>query len=107
LKVSIIRPCQQVMRVRFEVPCPVLRSQMGNGLTRLGNCAKSFGKTSIALFESCELEFETRLAVAELKNRSGQSVAARAESLTLENAARKNGFGLIASKALSFRNARE
>jgi hypothetical protein len=54
-----------------------------------------------------ELEFETRLAVTELKNRSGQSAAARAESLTLENAARKNGFGLIASKALSFRNARE
>jgi DNA-binding winged helix-turn-helix (wHTH) protein/tetratricopeptide (TPR) repeat protein len=53
-----------------------------------------------------ELEFETRLAMAELRNRAGQSVAARAESLTLENAARKNGFGLIASKALSFRNAK-
>jgi DNA-binding winged helix-turn-helix (wHTH) protein/tetratricopeptide (TPR) repeat protein len=54
-----------------------------------------------------EVEFETRLAMAELRNRTGQSVAARAESLSLENAARKNGFGLIASKALSFRNARE
>jgi tetratricopeptide (TPR) repeat protein len=54
-----------------------------------------------------ELEFETRLAMAELRNRTGQSAAARAESLSLENAARKNGFGLIASKALSFRNARE
>ena len=54
-----------------------------------------------------ELEFETRLAMAELRNRAGQSVAARAESLSLESAARKNGFGLIASKALSFRNARE
>ena len=53
------------------------------------------------------LELETRLAVAELKNRSGQSVATRAESLSLENAARKNGFGLIASKALSFRNLRD
>jgi tetratricopeptide (TPR) repeat protein len=53
------------------------------------------------------LELETRLAVAELKSRSGQSVAASAESLSLENSARKNGFGLIASKALSFRNARE
>lgn len=53
------------------------------------------------------LELETRLAVAELKNRSGQSAAARAESLSLENAARKNGFGLIASRALSFRNARD
>jgi DNA-binding winged helix-turn-helix (wHTH) protein/tetratricopeptide (TPR) repeat protein len=54
-----------------------------------------------------ELEFETRLAMVELRNRAGQSVAARTESLSLENAARNNGFGLIASKALSFRNARE
>jgi len=54
-----------------------------------------------------ELEFETRLALAELRNRTGQSVATRAESLSLENDARKNGFGLIATKALSFRNARE
>jgi hypothetical protein len=54
-----------------------------------------------------ELEFETRLAMAELRNRAGQSAAPRAESLSLENAASKNGFGLIASKARSFRNARE
>ena len=54
-----------------------------------------------------ELEFETRLAMAELRNRAGPLAAARTESLSLENAARKNGFGLIASKARSFRNARE
>ncbi|MGC2609833.1 MAG: hypothetical protein WA320_07095, partial [Candidatus Sulfotelmatobacter sp.] len=54
-----------------------------------------------------ELDFETRLAMAELRNRTGQPVAARAESLSLENAARKNGFGLIASKARSFRNTLE
>jgi tetratricopeptide (TPR) repeat protein len=54
-----------------------------------------------------ELEFETRLALAELSNRAGQSVAARAELLSLENAASRNGFGLIASKARSFRNARK
>ena len=54
-----------------------------------------------------ELEFETRLAMAELRNRAGHSVAARAEWLSLENAARRNGFGLIASKALSLRDARE
>ncbi|MGC2256807.1 MAG: hypothetical protein WA594_00790, partial [Candidatus Sulfotelmatobacter sp.] len=54
-----------------------------------------------------ELEFETRLAMAELRNKEGYSAAARAESLSLENAAGKNGFGLIASKARSFRNALE
>jgi len=53
------------------------------------------------------LELETRLALAELSDRAGQSAAAHTESLSLENAARKNGFGLIASKARSFRNARE
>jgi len=53
------------------------------------------------------IEFETRLALAELRNREGQPVAARAESLSLENAATKNGFGLIATKARSLRNARE
>ena len=53
------------------------------------------------------LEFDARLALVELKNRAGQSVAALAESRSLENSARKNGFGLIASKALSFRNACE
>ena len=53
------------------------------------------------------LEFETRLAMAELKNRAGQPVAARAEWLSLENAARKNAFGLIASQARSRRDARE
>ncbi len=54
-----------------------------------------------------ELEFETRLAMAELSTKAGQTVAARAESLNLENASRKNAFGLIASKALFFRNVRE
>jgi hypothetical protein len=51
------------------------------------------------------LEFEAQLALAGLRKRAGQSVAARAESLSLENAARKNGFGLIVSKALFSRNA--
>jgi DNA-binding winged helix-turn-helix (wHTH) protein/tetratricopeptide (TPR) repeat protein len=54
-----------------------------------------------------ELEFETRLAMAELKNSAGQLVAARAEWLSVENAARKNGFGRIANEARSSRDARE
>ncbi len=53
------------------------------------------------------LEFEARLALAELRKRAGQSVAASADSLSLENSARRNGFGLIAGKALSLRNAHE
>jgi DNA-binding winged helix-turn-helix (wHTH) protein/tetratricopeptide (TPR) repeat protein len=53
------------------------------------------------------IELETRLAMAELTNKRGQPDAARAELLTLENAASRNGFGLIASKARSLRNARQ
>jgi tetratricopeptide (TPR) repeat protein len=54
-----------------------------------------------------ELEFESRLAIAGLRNRAGQSLAARSESLSLESDARKKGFGLMARKALSLRNARD
>ena len=38
---------------------------------------------------------------------SSRALKVRVESVRLENAARKNGFGLIASKALSVRNAHE
>jgi eukaryotic-like serine/threonine-protein kinase len=52
-------------------------------------------------------EFETRLAMAELRKKAQQLVAAQAESLALERAARKNGFLLIASKAVSLRGGQE
>lgn len=45
------------------------------------------------------LELETRLALAELNRRSGKKVAAQADLLSLEDAARSKGFGLIAAKA--------
>jgi ATP/maltotriose-dependent transcriptional regulator MalT len=45
------------------------------------------------------LELETRLALAELNRRSGKTVAAQADLLSLEDAARSKGFGLIAAKA--------
>jgi eukaryotic-like serine/threonine-protein kinase len=51
-----------------------------------------------------EIELETRLAMGVLKGKSGQLASARAELLALETTARSDGFGLIASKALSFRN---
>jgi DNA-binding winged helix-turn-helix (wHTH) protein/tetratricopeptide (TPR) repeat protein len=94
-----------LFRLQFE-----LMSARAQGLT--GHFAAASAELEKTLrsahdHQCLELEFETRLALAELRNRAGQSVAARTESLSLENAARKNGFGLIASKALSFRNARE
>jgi eukaryotic-like serine/threonine-protein kinase len=49
-------------------------------------------------------EFEARLALAELKEKSRQRGAAQADLLALEEAARSKGFGLIAGKALSVRH---
>jgi ATP/maltotriose-dependent transcriptional regulator MalT len=49
-------------------------------------------------------ELETRLALAELKRKLGQSAGAQADLVALENLARGKGFGLIAAKTLSVRN---
>ncbi|HLX83429.1 MAG TPA: tetratricopeptide repeat protein [Terriglobales bacterium] len=50
------------------------------------------------------IELETRLTLAELKEKLGQKVEAQADLVALEKLARGNGFGLIAGKALSARN---
>ncbi len=94
-----------VFRLHFEIVSSRAQGLAGKfpiAITRLEKTLQS--AHSHQLFE---IELETRLAMAELKNKGGQSDAARAESLWLENAARKHGFGLMASKARSFRNARE
>ena len=94
-----------LFRLQFE-----LRSARAQGLTGHFSAASAqLEKTlrSAHDHQLLELEFETQLAMAELKNRAGQPVAARAEWLSVENAARRSGFGLIANKAMSFRNARD
>ena len=50
------------------------------------------------------VELETRLALAELKEKFGESVEAQADLVALEKFAHNKGFGLIASKTLSVRN---
>jgi eukaryotic-like serine/threonine-protein kinase len=50
------------------------------------------------------VELETRLRLAELKQKLGQRVEAQADLVALEKLARGKGFGLIASKASSARN---
>jgi DNA-binding winged helix-turn-helix (wHTH) protein/tetratricopeptide (TPR) repeat protein len=50
-------------------------------------------------------EFEARLSLAELEERSGQRSAGEADLLALEAAARAKGFGLIVGKALSIRHS--
>lgn len=49
------------------------------------------------------IEFRTRLALMELRLRSGQSNRQRGDLLVLENAARRKGFELIAAKAQALR----
>jgi hypothetical protein len=49
------------------------------------------------------VEFESRLAVAELEKKSGHSATSRTELTALESSARSKGFGLMARKAAATR----
>ena len=49
------------------------------------------------------VEFETRLALAELEKKSGHEAASRTELSSLETSARSKGFGLVARKAAATR----
>jgi eukaryotic-like serine/threonine-protein kinase len=51
------------------------------------------------------VELETRLRLAELKQKLGQRVEAQADLVALEKLGRAKGFGLIAGKASSARNS--
>jgi eukaryotic-like serine/threonine-protein kinase len=51
-----------------------------------------------------EIELETKLTLAELKQKLGQ-IEAQADLVALEKLSRDKGFGLIAGKALTARNA--
>jgi DNA-binding winged helix-turn-helix (wHTH) protein/tetratricopeptide (TPR) repeat protein len=67
------------------------RPQLGQVL----NDARSHGLSGI--------EFEARLALAQLDKKSGRETAARLEFASLERAARAKGFGLVAGKAAAAR----
>jgi hypothetical protein len=49
------------------------------------------------------IEFEARLALAELDKASGRGAVARTELAVLQNGARSKGFGLVARKAATTR----
>jgi eukaryotic-like serine/threonine-protein kinase len=94
-----------LLRLEFEIMFGRVQDWSGHFPAASAQLQKTL--QSARSHQLLELEFETRLAMAELRNRAGQSVAARTELLSLENAAKKNGFGLIASKARSFGKTRE
>jgi eukaryotic-like serine/threonine-protein kinase len=92
-----------LLRLQFEVTSGRVQGWSGHFRAARAQLEKTF--RSAQSHQLLELEFETRLALAELSSREGHLVAALAESSSLENAARKHGFGLIASRALSVRSA--
>ena len=94
-----------LLHLQFEIMSARVQGASGHFPFAIAELEKTL--QSAHSHQLLELEFESRLAIAELRNQAGQPVAARAESLSLENAARKSGFGLMARKALSFRNAHE
>ena len=94
-----------LLHLQFEVRFARAQGQAGHFPSALADLRKTLQDSHS--HQLLELEFESRLAMAELRNRAGQSVTARSEALSLENDARKNGFGLMARKALSLRNARD
>jgi sugar phosphate isomerase/epimerase len=50
------------------------------------------------------MEFECRLALAELQKKSGHVAASQEELASLEKAAQAKGFGLMARKAFAARS---
>jgi tetratricopeptide (TPR) repeat protein len=90
-----------MLRLQFEIVSGRVQGLSGHFSAAGAQLQKAL--QSAHSHQLLQLQFETRLALAELKKRSGQPVAARAEALTLESDAKKNGFGLIAGKALSLR----
>ncbi len=94
-----------LLRLQFAVMSGRVQDWSGNFPAASAQLKKTLQESHS--HQLLELEFETRLALAELSRRSGQSDTARTEALSLGKAARQNGFGLIASKAQSLRDAQE
>lgn len=94
-----------LLRLQFEMMSGRVQGRLGHFPAASAQLQKTLQQAHS--HQLLELEFETRLAMAELRAKSGQSDAARTESLRLENAASKNGFLLIAGKARSLLNVRK
>jgi DNA-binding winged helix-turn-helix (wHTH) protein/tetratricopeptide (TPR) repeat protein len=94
-----------LFRLQFELMSARVEAWTGHSASASAKLEKIL--RSAQDHEFLELEFEARLAVAELRKKAGQLVAARAESISLENAAKKKEYGRIASEARSLRDARK
>jgi DNA-binding winged helix-turn-helix (wHTH) protein/tetratricopeptide (TPR) repeat protein len=93
----------QLLKLQFDLVSA--RVQLANGDAASANMLLPRILRSARAHHLVGIELETRLRLAELKQKLGQRVEAQADLVALEKLARGKGFGLIAGKALSARNS--
>jgi eukaryotic-like serine/threonine-protein kinase len=93
----------QLNRLQFDLVSARVELAMGHLAAARPQLQRTLDSARAHLLLGIELE--TRLRLAELKQKLGQRVEAQADLVALEKLARGKGFGLIAGKALSARNS--
>ena len=93
----------QLLELEFDLVSA--RVQLANGDAASANTLLLRILRTARVHHLVGIELETRLRIAELKQKLGQKVEAQADLIALEKLARDKGFGLIAGKALSARNS--
>jgi DNA-binding winged helix-turn-helix (wHTH) protein/tetratricopeptide (TPR) repeat protein len=104
-KPLVVQSANKLLQLQFDLASARVAGATGHvatGIKLLNEILRSARSN-----ELLEIEFDTRLAMAELKKNARQFVAVQTESLALEKAARKKGFILVASKAASLRKSSE
>jgi tetratricopeptide (TPR) repeat protein len=90
--------------IRFQFDLVSARVELASGHLESSRAQLERTLQSAHAHRLLGVELETRLVLAELKKKPGQSVGAQADLVALEKFAQGRGFGLIASKAQSIRN---
>lgn len=93
----------KLSQLRFNVAASQADGAVGKGANAVAHLQTTL-RNAMSL-HLLDIAFETRLAILEVKKKSLQSGAPQSESLSLESAARKSGFGLIAMKAAKLRTS--
>ena len=92
----------QLLRLQFDLVSARVQLAIGDAASASILLQRTLRSARAHHFLGVELE--TRLAIAELKKKLGQTADAQADLVALEKLARGKGFGRIASKSVSARN---
>ena len=92
----------QLLRLQFDLVSARVQLAIGDAASASILLQRTLRSARAHHFLGVELE--TRLALAELKKKLGQTADAQADLVALEKLARGKGFGRIASKSVSARN---